>query len=50
MILSYYYIVNDIIVKCKISAIWLVGTACMFLMFLIVTVQITIMEYEMQES
>ena len=35
--------------KCKISAIWLVETACIFLIFLIATVQIS-MECESQES
>ena len=35
--------------KCKISAIWLVETACIFLIFLIVKVQM-LMECEMQES
>ena len=35
--------------KCKISAIWLVETACIFLIFLIATVQIS-MDCEMQES
>ena len=35
--------------KCKISAVRLVGTACIFLIFLIATVQIS-MECETQES
>ena len=35
--------------KCKISAIWLVETACIFLIFLIATVHIS-MECETQES
>ena len=35
--------------KCKITAIWLVETACIFLIFLIATVQIS-MECETQES
>ena len=35
--------------KCKISIIWLVETLCIFLMFLITTVQMS-MGCEMQES
>ena len=35
--------------NCKISAIWLVETACIFLIFLIATVQISV-ECETQES
>ena len=35
--------------KCKISAVWLVETACIFLIFLIATVQISI-ECETQEN
>ena len=35
--------------KCKISAIWLVETASIFIIFLISTVLIS-MGYEMQES
>ena len=35
-----YTIVMVLSLKCKISAIWLVETACIFLIFLIATVQI----------
>ena len=40
---------NYLLLKCKISEIWLVETACMFQIILIATVQIS-MEYETQES
>ena len=39
----------ELSLKCKISAIWLVATAYIFLIFLIATVQISI-ECEMQEN
>ena len=39
----------ELLLKCKISAIWLVETACIFPMFLIATAQIS-MKCETQES
>ena len=42
---DYYYLS----LKCKISAVWLVETACIFLIFLIATVQMS-MKCETQES
>ena len=39
----------ELLLKCKISAIWLVETACIFPIFLIATTQIS-MECETQES
>ena len=39
----------NLLLQCKISAIWLVETACIFLIFLITTVQIS-MECETQKS
>ena len=41
-----YYLLS---LKCKISVFWLVKTACIFLVFLIATMQIS-MECETQES
>ena len=38
-----------LLLKCKISATWLVETACIFLIFLIATLQIS-MDCETQES
>ena len=40
---------NNLSLKCKISAIWLVEKECIFLIFLIATVQIS-MKCEKQES
>ena len=49
-----WYIISDLVcmvlsLKCKISAIWLGETVCIFLIFLIATVQVS-MECETQEN
>ena len=43
---SYY---TKLLLKCEVSAIWLVEKECIFLIFLIATVQISV-ECETQES